>query len=222
MKHCVEPSGVNATTSDGRKAASTCGECVITAQLAERLRFVQPRLVVGQGGARYLRVAGEVDLTEQRPRSAGPSGAQLVVGGAASGQIRPTERTEGLIVVFDGGRLTSADAAGIQLPAEELADWTFAAIDQLPALMAPLFARRVAACLAARAVGRSDRLPGGRHTAGLTAQQRAAQGVRDGSHERPHGCDHFDLSRKVDHDVWRPLSRPIDHRVGRQPSHAES
>jgi len=63
------------------------------------------------------------------------------------------ERTEGLIVVFDGGRLTATEAAGIRLPAEELAGWTFAAVDQLPALMMPLLARRVAACLTARAEG---------------------------------------------------------------------
>ncbi|WP_007510981.1 NUDIX domain-containing protein [Pseudofrankia saprophytica] len=71
------------------------------------------------------------------------------------------ERTEGLIVVFDGGRLTAAEAAGIRLPAEELAEWTFAAADQLSALMMPLLARRVAACLRARVVGRTVYLEDG-------------------------------------------------------------
>ncbi|OHV29064.1 NUDIX hydrolase [Parafrankia colletiae] len=63
------------------------------------------------------------------------------------------QRTEGLIVVFDGGRLTREEAGRIRLPADELAAWSFAAADQLPDLMAPLLARRVAACLAARAAG---------------------------------------------------------------------
>nr|WP_307874220.1 NUDIX hydrolase [Frankia sp. AgB1.8] len=76
--------------------------------------------------------------------------------------VPPTrERTEGLIVVFDGGRLTPIDAAAIQLPAEELAAWTFATLDQLPGLMVPLLARRVAACLVARAAGETAYLEDG-------------------------------------------------------------
>jgi 8-oxo-dGTP pyrophosphatase MutT (NUDIX family) len=71
------------------------------------------------------------------------------------------ERTEGLIVVFDGGRLTPRDAGAIRLPAEELAEWTFAGLDQLPGLMVPWLARRVAACLAARAAGETVYLEDG-------------------------------------------------------------
>ncbi|MEX5710698.1 MULTISPECIES: NUDIX hydrolase [unclassified Parafrankia] len=63
------------------------------------------------------------------------------------------ERTEGLIVVFDGGVLTPDEAAGIRLPADELAAWSFVTADELPGLMTPLLARRVAACLTARAGG---------------------------------------------------------------------
>nr|WP_041259534.1 NUDIX hydrolase [Pseudofrankia inefficax] len=63
------------------------------------------------------------------------------------------ERTEGLILVFDGGPLTAIDTAAIQLQADELAAWRFAAIDQLPGLMVPLLARRVTVCLAARTTG---------------------------------------------------------------------
>ncbi|MBL7490727.1 NUDIX hydrolase [Frankia sp. AgB1.9] len=72
------------------------------------------------------------------------------------------ERTEGLIVVFDGGRLSSDEAAGIRLPAEELAGWTFAAVEQLPGLMVALLARRVAACLAARSAGETVYLEDGK------------------------------------------------------------
>jgi 8-oxo-dGTP pyrophosphatase MutT (NUDIX family) len=76
--------------------------------------------------------------------------------------VPPTgERTEGLIVVSDGGPLTPIDAAAIELPAEELAGWRFTAADQLPGLMVPLLARRVAACLAARATGETVYLEDG-------------------------------------------------------------
>lgn len=76
--------------------------------------------------------------------------------------VRPAgPRTEGLIVVFDGGRLTESEAAAVRLPAEELAAWRFAPADQLPELMVPLLARRVAACLTARAAGRTVYLEDG-------------------------------------------------------------
>ncbi|WP_026239259.1 NUDIX domain-containing protein [Parafrankia discariae] len=71
------------------------------------------------------------------------------------------ERTEGLIVVFDGGVLTPEETAGIRLPADELADWSFVAADELPHRMRPPLARRVAACLAARADGTTAYLEDG-------------------------------------------------------------
>ncbi|MCK9894397.1 NUDIX hydrolase [Frankia sp. AgB32] len=64
------------------------------------------------------------------------------------------ERTEGITVVYDGGLVTPAQAAGIRLPADELSDWTFVAPRRLAAFMEPRLARRVAACLTAR---RDDR-----------------------------------------------------------------
>lgn len=63
------------------------------------------------------------------------------------------ERTEGLIVVYDGGQLASDEVDAIRLPVGELAAWSFASVEDLPGLMAPLLARRVAACLSARAAG---------------------------------------------------------------------
>jgi 8-oxo-dGTP pyrophosphatase MutT (NUDIX family) len=66
--------------------------------------------------------------------------------------VPPTpRRTEGLIVVFDGGRLTSEEAADIRLPPDELAEWRFMSPGQLSQVMEPLLARRAEACLANRA-----------------------------------------------------------------------
>jgi 8-oxo-dGTP diphosphatase len=70
-------------------------------------------------------------------------------------------RTEGLVTVFDGGRLTPDEAAAIRLPAAELAAWSFAPADRLPHLMVPLLARRIAACLAALAAGETAYLEAG-------------------------------------------------------------
>ncbi|MBL7502183.1 NUDIX hydrolase [Frankia sp. CNm7] len=82
-------------------------------------------------------------------------GLDRVLGGLLAVDWVPpsAERTEGLIVVFDGGRLSADEAAGIRLPAEELAAWSFTPLDQLSELMTPLLARRVAASLTARAAG---------------------------------------------------------------------
>ncbi|WP_307873852.1 MULTISPECIES: NUDIX hydrolase [unclassified Frankia] len=55
----------------------------------------------------------------------------------------------------------SPHSAALQHPADELAAWTFAAIDQLPGLMVPLLARRIAACLAARTTGKTAYLEDG-------------------------------------------------------------
>lgn len=68
--------------------------------------------------------------------------------------VPPTpERTEGLIVVYDGGQLAGDEMDAIRLPVDELAEWSFASEEDLPGLMTPLLARRVAACLSARAAG---------------------------------------------------------------------
>lgn len=60
------------------------------------------------------------------------------------------ERTEGLIVVFDGGTLADADSTGIQVPADELRGWAWSTPAEAAERLSPLLARRVAAALAAR------------------------------------------------------------------------
>ena len=78
-----------------------------------------------------------------------PAGRVLAVDWVPS---RP-ERPEGLIVVYDGGVLTTGDIAAITVPDGELAGFAFVRPDQVTGLASPLVARRIAACLDALAAG---------------------------------------------------------------------
>lgn len=62
-------------------------------------------------------------------------------------------RTEALMFVFDGGRLTGADIASIALPATELHSFAFCDPDEAVQRLSPLLARRVTAALDARSHG---------------------------------------------------------------------
>jgi 8-oxo-dGTP pyrophosphatase MutT (NUDIX family) len=62
-------------------------------------------------------------------------------------------RTEGLMVVFDGGILAADQAAGIAVPPEELRGWAFCDEDQARVRLSPLVARRVTAAVHARRCG---------------------------------------------------------------------
>jgi 8-oxo-dGTP diphosphatase len=59
------------------------------------------------------------------------------------------ERPEGLIIVYDGGVLAAAEVAKIALADGELAEFAFITPSEIPALVTPLLARRIAACLEA-------------------------------------------------------------------------
>ena len=78
-----------------------------------------------------------------------PPGRVLAVDWVPS---RP-ERPEGLIVVYDGGMLSAADAAAIRLADEELTGFAFVGRDEVAGLVTPLLARRIAACLDAAEAG---------------------------------------------------------------------
>jgi 8-oxo-dGTP diphosphatase len=71
------------------------------------------------------------------------------------------ERTEGLMLVFDGGVLPAADVAAISVPPDELRSWAWCTPDEAGERLSPLLARRVAACTAARAAGRTVYLEDG-------------------------------------------------------------
>ena len=60
------------------------------------------------------------------------------------------ERTEGLMMVFDGGLLTPAETARIRLPAEELRSWAWCTEPEARERLSDLLARRVTAAVQAR------------------------------------------------------------------------
>jgi 8-oxo-dGTP pyrophosphatase MutT (NUDIX family) len=65
---------------------------------------------------------------------------------------QPT-RTEGLMIVFDGGVLTSERAAGIRTQPDELRRWAWSTPAQEVSRLSPLLARRAAAGRRARTAG---------------------------------------------------------------------
>lgn len=62
-------------------------------------------------------------------------------------------RTEGMMLVYDGGRLTDDEIEAIRLPPDELVGFAFVDAADATALLSARLARRVAACLQARAAG---------------------------------------------------------------------
>ncbi len=71
------------------------------------------------------------------------------------------ERPEGLVVVYDGGVLGSADIEGIAVQDGELAGFAFVRPEAVSHLVTPLVGRRIGACLNALATGTVASLEGG-------------------------------------------------------------
>jgi 8-oxo-dGTP pyrophosphatase MutT (NUDIX family) len=78
-----------------------------------------------------------------------PPGRVLAVDWVPSQPGRP----EGLIVVYHGGVLQTADIRAIRFRGDELAGFAFVAAEEVPARVTPLVARRIAASLDAAATG---------------------------------------------------------------------
>jgi 8-oxo-dGTP diphosphatase len=72
------------------------------------------------------------------------------------------ERTEGLMLVYDGGVLTPDDIRAIRLPADELASYAFVEPERVSELASAVLARRIDACLDAVAAGTVTSLENGR------------------------------------------------------------
>nr|WP_122982215.1 NUDIX hydrolase [Actinoplanes teichomyceticus] len=70
-------------------------------------------------------------------------------------------RTEGLMLVFDGGILTPRQTARIRLPAEELRGWAWCTEPEAGERLSGLLARRIAAAVRARAEHRAVYLENG-------------------------------------------------------------
>jgi 8-oxo-dGTP pyrophosphatase MutT (NUDIX family) len=63
------------------------------------------------------------------------------------------DRTEGLVLVFDGGRLSAGEITGLAVPADELRGWSWCTGQEAAGLLSPLLARRLAEALRARESG---------------------------------------------------------------------
>nr|BFE76201.1 hypothetical protein GCM10020092_095020 [Actinoplanes digitatis] len=71
------------------------------------------------------------------------------------------DRTEGLMLVFDGGILTPEQAARIRLPADELRSWAWCDEPEAGERLPELLARRLAAAVRARDRGTAAYLENG-------------------------------------------------------------
>jgi 8-oxo-dGTP pyrophosphatase MutT (NUDIX family) len=69
---------------------------------------------------------------------------------------------EGLLVIYDGGVLTSADIEDIVVDGEEISEFRFVAPDQVGLLVSARSGRRIAACLKALRSGEVLSLEDGR------------------------------------------------------------
>jgi 8-oxo-dGTP diphosphatase len=78
-----------------------------------------------------------------------------------------SDRTEGVMMVFDGGVLSQEQAARIRLPAEELHSWAWCTEQEAGERPSELLARRITAAVRAQG-GEHNGLPGGRVLRRLT------------------------------------------------------
>jgi 8-oxo-dGTP pyrophosphatase MutT (NUDIX family) len=94
-------------------------------------------------------------------------GRILAVDWVAARPIGPDQTLlpDGVIIVYDGGVLTPPEVTKIVLEDGELAGFNFVPAGEAAALVTPLIARRIAACLEACAVGRVAALENGSPTA---------------------------------------------------------
>jgi ADP-ribose pyrophosphatase YjhB (NUDIX family) len=87
-----------------------------------------------------------------------PVGSLLVVDWVSA----DPPRTDGLMLVYDGGTLDNTDAAAIRLPAGELNAYGFVDLDGAIGLVSERLERRILAALGARRLGRAIELEDGR------------------------------------------------------------
>ncbi|MQA05876.1 MAG: NUDIX domain-containing protein [Streptosporangiales bacterium] len=91
-------------------------------------------------------------------------GLDRPVGGLLGVDWVPTEppRTEGLMLIFDGGPLAEHETAAIRLPDDELKSWRWVDRDDVRSLASARTASRILACFAARRAGETVYLEAGR------------------------------------------------------------
>ncbi|MCX4750683.1 NUDIX hydrolase [Kitasatospora sp. NBC_01287] len=84
---------------------------------------------------------------------------------AVDWEPRVGSRRGGIRLVYDGGRLTAAQRAGLRLPPDELRDWRFVTLEEAGQLLSAGRHRRLAGALAARGQGTPSYLEAGRPAA---------------------------------------------------------
>ncbi|MEY9948094.1 NUDIX domain-containing protein [Kitasatospora sp. GAS1066B] len=84
---------------------------------------------------------------------------------AVDWEPRTGRRRGGMRLVYDGGRLTAAQRAGLRLPPDELRDWRFVTLGESERLLSAGRYRRLASALEARGAGTSHYLEAGRPAA---------------------------------------------------------
>lgn len=149
------PTGATVTDYTATLATKRMAASVLFTAADGRVLLVEPTY------KSYWEVPGGAVEVGESPRSAAlrevgeELGLDRPVGGVLAVDWVPPrpDRTEGLIVVFDGGTLTDADTAGIDIPADELRGWAWCTPQQAAERLSPLLARRVTAAVAARDAG---------------------------------------------------------------------
>jgi 8-oxo-dGTP diphosphatase len=139
------------------------GAAVLFSDGAGRVLLVEPTYKP------YWEIPGGAVEADESPRDAAVRELKEELGLACSpGRLLAVDwvpprqgRTEGLMLVFDGGVLPAADAAAISVPPDELRGWAWCTPDQAGERLSPLLARRVAACAAARSAGQTVYLENG-------------------------------------------------------------
>jgi len=126
--------------------------CVLVVKPTYKRRWELPGGAVENGESPSAAATREVAEELGIDRAAG---ALLAVDYVSAGG----DRSEGLIVVFDGGAID--DPACLRLPADELSDWAFVAPARLADYLPPRKARRARAGLRARADRRAIYLEDG-------------------------------------------------------------
>ena len=117
----------------------------------------------------YWEVPGGAVEADESPRDAAVRelkeelGLSCLIGGLLAIDWVPPrpDRTEGLMMVFDGGLLPAQEAAAIRVPPEELRGFAFCTAEEAAQRLSPLLTRRVAACVAARSAGQTVYLENG-------------------------------------------------------------